>query len=319
MIALPLLLVPALVAAPPKPLPLVRAVDELLEQYDLGGQFPAPPPVGPRDRASLAWLLEGLQPEAAGVSFKSGHPSRKEALSLLEILKGQTLPDGVPRMKEPGSQMRYWRWGAQLVRKGAWNSEVRRRWEDQLLSPTVHPLFRGYALRHALCFALAEADEARFAALKARVGEETPDLFLGFQTALALPKAFPPTLRLWSLPELAPVSVSLAQPGIRKVRIAQVRDGVIASPPVDTLWIVPTTEGDASSEVEQLDDAARREALAFVGRLPKDETRVFLAPVRSVLTKFGLAYFPIEIDLDEQGRVQRIRMGDAALAAPPAL
>ncbi len=319
MIASAFLLIPALVAAPPKPLPLVRAVDELLEQYDLEGQFPAPPGVAPRDRAALAWLLEGIRPEAAGAPFKLGHPSRKEALALLEVLKDQALPEAAPRMKEVGSQLRYWRWGARLVRMGVWRPEIRRRWEDQLLSPAVHPLFRGYALRHALCFALAEADEARFADLKARVGEKTPDLFLGFQTALALPKAFPPTLRLWSLPELAPVSVSLAQPGIRKVRIAQVRDGLIASPPADTLWIVPTMEGDAPSEVEQLDNSARREALPFVGRLPKDETRVFLAPVRSVLTKFGLAYFPIEIDLDEQGRVQRVRMGDAALAVPPAL
>ena len=93
MFASAILLIPALVAAPPKPLPLVQAVDEWLDQYDLGGTFPAPPPLATKDRASFTWLFEGLQASAREIPFKAGHPSRKEAVALLEILQGSSVPD----------------------------------------------------------------------------------------------------------------------------------------------------------------------------------------------------------------------------------
>lgn len=313
-----LLLIPALVVAPPQAVPLARAVEQLLDEYDLTGRFRWTPTVSRKDRPALAWLRGALDP-ASTQPFSKGHRSQPEAEALLALMAGETVPAAAPSLREPGSQLRYWRWGAGLVRKGQWTAEVRRRWENQLLAAQIHPVLRGLALRHALCFALAEQDEARFTELKARVEPEGAELVLPFQTALGLQGAFAPSLRLWSLPDLAPVSVSLAQRGIRRVRVAQVRGEPTPPLGADTLWIIPTREGEAPSDIDQLDEATRTEAAVLLPRLPKDTARIFLAPVRGVLMQYGLLFFPIELELDSEGRIQRIRMGDAALAAPSSL
>lgn len=314
----PFLLLPALLAAPPAKRTLAEAVDRLVDQYDLEGRFSAVPRVAPRDQPSLVWLREAL--EAGDTQpFAKGHRSRREALALLRLLEGQEPPMEAPGLREPGSQLRYWRWGARLARAGSWGAPTRQRWEDHLLAPGLHPVVRGFALRHALCFALAEGDEGRLAALKEGLGEDVPDILAPFQTAFALRGAFAPTLRLWALPDLAPVSVMLAQPGIRTVRIAQAGEGPLAPPPVDTLWIIPTREGNAPQTADRLDEEARQEAAGLISRMPQDAARIYLAPVRSELMRFGLAFFPLVLELDGEGRVQRVRMGDAALATVPAL
>jgi len=300
--------------APPETLPLPEAVDRLLDQYDLTGRFPELPVVAPKDRFALQWLSGGLDPRGGVNPFPRKHQSFAEAQAVLRLVQGEQLPGTLPDLRESGSQLRVWRWGVRCIREGRWSPVDRVRWEEALLSQRTHPMLRGLALRHALCFALAEKNDVRFADLKTRYGEEAESLFLPFQTALALPGGLAPVLGLWSLSDLAPVQVPLGRPGLKRVIIQPLGSGGSPQVGAETLWIIPTREGSAPVDIERLDEASRREALEIQAKLGSPGEHVWLAPTREVLMKFGFIFFPVVIELDGQGRILKIRMGDAALA-----
>jgi hypothetical protein len=299
-----------------RPVPWLQALDTALAHFDEYGTMTGfkRPRIAPASAKSLDWLLGSTAEGTVRNPFPPGHPSFREAAALLATLKqSEKLPAAVS-LREPGSQLAYWKWGAGLSRRNGWPAPTRRAWEDQLLAPSIQPLIREYALRHALCFALAEADEARFTSLKAAHGGEAADLFKPFQAALALLGAPAPPLRLWSLPDLAPVDVPLSGGNLRRLWVCQAPEGLLPALPADTLWVIPTREGQAPNDVDTLDEGTRREANALAARLPPGNPP-FLAASRGALERVGLVFFPALVDLEATGRVSRILMGDAALAA----
>ena len=299
-----------------RPVPWPQALDTALAHFDEYGTMAdfKRPKVVPASAKSLDWLLRSTAEGVVRNPFPPGHPSFQEAAKLLTIVKQSEKVPAAVSLREPGSQLAYWKWGAGLVRRNAWQATTRRAWEDQLLAISLLPLVREYALRHALCFALAEGDEARFATLKAAHGAEAPEMFRPFQAAMALLGAPAPALRLWTLPDLAPVDVPLARRGLSRIWISQAPDGTLPALPGDMLWVIPSREGQAPNDVDTLDEATRREARALAARLPAGSPP-FLAPSRAALDRVGLVFFPVLVDLDSTGRVSRIVMGDAARAA----
>ncbi|HWQ07828.1 MAG TPA: hypothetical protein VN436_01930, partial [Holophaga sp.] len=215
-----------------------------------------------------------------------------------------------------GSYLALWRWGQRQVRRGAMGKELRIAWEDRLLEPRSPQIVRGYALRHALCFALAEADAGRFGSLKDRLGEAIPDYFVQFQNAFSLLGAPAPVVRLWRLPAMEAVEVSLAQLGGRQLRIESDPGTGLLDLPEGTAWVVPTLEGSQPPGASSLEGASLEEARRLVPRLEAAGRTAYLAPVQGDLALYALMYFPIRIDLDAEGLVLRILMGDAALAKP---
>lgn len=220
--ALPsLLLASALAGAgSPPPLPLETAEAEVLERWDAAAALDARPsgPVEVRDRAALAWLRAALGPGLPANPFRRGTPDHREAEAVRALL--QAAPERraallqALRPLRAGSRAALWRWGQALVRQGAMPRALRHAWEDLLLEGGP-ALLRGFALRHALCFALAEGDAARFAALRERYGEGADDVFGQVQPAFALLGAPAPRLRLWRLPGLEEDARPLSELGAR--------------------------------------------------------------------------------------------------------
>ena len=189
-------------------------------------------------------------------------------------------------------------------------------WEDQLLEARSPQVVKGYALRHALCFALAEADVERFGLLKNRLGDAIPDYFVQFQNAFALLGGPAPVVQLWRLPAMEPVQVSLAQLGGRQLRIESDPGEGLPDMPEGTAWVVPTREGSQPPGASSLEGASLEEARQLVPRLEAAGRTAYLVPVQADLALYALMYFPIRIDMDAEGLILRIRMGDAALARP---
>jgi hypothetical protein len=180
--------------------------------------------------------------------------------------------------------------------------------------PTV---IREAALRHALCFALDEADGSRFIQLKERLEEAFPDLFPRFQNAFALLGAPAPIMHLWRLPGLDSVDLSLGRLGARTVRMEPDPGSGLPQLPPDAVWVVPTREGAQPAASTYLEGASLEEAKRLLPRLAAAGRTAYLAPVRSIFETYALMYFPLQLELDSEGRILRIRMGDAALAKRP--
>lgn len=305
-------------AAPPAPvLPLNVAQQQILEAYEDGAPLPAPR-VAPRDRAALSWTLGAAREDRPANPFPVGTAAQREAATLL-ALPSSPGPEALERLKldQAGSHLLLWRWGQRQVREGAWSPAQRRAWEDRLLGEDGPGMTRGWALRHALCFALAEGDEGRFGGLQEAWGGEAPEVFGRFQRAFGLLGAPAPRLPLWTLPGLEPGELVLAAHPGATCRIEPLPEGPLAPPPTGTLWVVPSRAGSHPPQEPFLAGPELAEAQALAQRFQAAGLQGWLAPSRPPLEAFSFTFFPVLIRMDDQGRVSSIRMGDAARAPEP--
>lgn len=285
----------------------------LLEAWDEARSLPRLT-VAKADRAQLTWLEKNLQGSVPVNPFQGGHRDFLEAEAMRAFLLKGGAVNGLS-LRLTGSQAALWRWGAARARAGGWAVTERHAWEDRLTAPDMHFLFRESALRHALCFALAEQDEARFSELRERWGDQVNELFPSFQRAFALLGAPLPVLRIFGMPELSPLEESLGS-RYRRLRIeGSPKEGTLPVLPKDQACLLPTRRGALPLDESELDAESFAEAQSLKARLPATPTGYFLAPCRASLETHALVLFPVLVDLDETGRVTRIQMGDAARVA----
>jgi len=305
-----------------KPVPLQEAEQIVLQAYDDQQEARSikAPVVSPRDRGALRWLLQAATKKIPANPFRKGSPDWREAESLCKLftLPAEAWPQALQAqsLNRMGTKLAFWRWGQSRVRDGRLGPEPRRLWEDRLLTSGSSGLPFEYALRHALCFALAEADEARFAALKEHWSEPAPDLFLDFQRAFALLGSPSPVFTFWKLPELTLLERALQALGSPRLWIAADPGRTLPDLPEGAAWIVPTKEGVQPEGQNDLVEPSLGEARDLSARLKAAGRSAFLAPSRKPFETYALMYFPIQVDLDAAGAITRIRMGDAALAKP---
>jgi hypothetical protein len=311
-----------LVAQAPEPVPLPEAEMQYLQAWDSrsGSEAIAVPAVARKDQPAMKWLVAAATQALPVNPFPKGGQAWREGESMRHLLQAPT-ERWLEELKSlsltlSGSHLALWRWGQARVREGRMDNSLRRQWEDRLLAGSVPRVVRDSALRHALCFALDEADGVRFAQLKDRLEDAFPDLFPSFQNAFALLGSPAPVMHLWRLPGLESVDLPLSKLGGTKVRMET--DPGVGLPPLapDTVWVVPTLEGAQPEASSYLEGSSLEEANQLIPRLESAKRTAYLAPVRSVFEAYALMYFPLQIDLDAQGQILRIRMGDAALAKP---
>jgi len=307
-------LVSIVVSAAP-PLPLEDAVAQILAAFD-EDQAPEslPKPLVPkRDRPALNWLQAALREANPLNPFPVGSRFHKEAESVRTLLNAspESLLSKLATLKPTlaGSHAALWRWGQTHARRGEFSIPQRQAWEDLLLRPGGPGVIRGWALRHALCFALAEGDEARFQALKMNFGDELPPLFQSFQRAFALLDGPAPHLYLWSLPELQPLDLPLSRLGAR-IYISPLE----VPAPSDAAWIIPAPTTNLPLDQSSLEGQSLQEAKHVAEQVRALGRTACLAPSRPPLESLALVYFPIDLRMNVAGRIQSIRMGDAALA-----
>jgi len=284
---------------PAQPLPLPEAVDRYLDAWDLreGDRALPLPLVASRDRAALKWLAAAANQVQPANPFPEGSPSWKEAEGVRRFLQtpkarwGQGL--AALRLTESGSYLSLWRWGQPRARAGSLERPLRHLWEDRLLEQGSPGVVRSLSLRHAFCFALAEGDTERFASL------------------LGAPA---PVVHLWTLPALESVDLPLSALGGARLRFEMDPGQGLPAFPAGTIWIVPTLEGRQPDASTYLEGDSLEEAKRLIPRLKAAGRTAFLAPSRGVFEAYALMYFPLQIDVDGQGNIQRIIMGDAARA-----
>lgn len=305
---------------PARPSP-AELESRLLEAYDWGRPLPPEAPKGPAG-AAHRWLEAAATFDPRGGLPANPFPpgaAHREAESLRTLLKGS--PDQVAArlsalpLRQSGTALALWRWGQARVRAGAFSAATRRTWEDRLLAQGP-ALTRGYALRHALCWALADQDEARFADIKARPAPEVDSVVTEFQRLFGLLGGPSPDLRLWSLPGLDYQDLKLGQLGAPRVWICPAEGGPLPDLPGNVAWIIPSAEGGLDARSASLPEGLLEEGRALAARLRAAGRTARFAPSRAAFEALGLAWFPILIDLDAQGNVQAIRMGDAAPRNP---
>lgn len=217
-------------------------------------------------------------------------------------------------LQETGSALALWRWGQVQVRTGVFDPGIRRAWEDRLR--TAGPaLTRGYALRHALCWALAEQDEARFASLRSATGPASEAILKTFQGLFGRLGGPSPTLRLWTLPGLAYRDLGLDQLGAR-IWICPLDEGPPPALPPGTAWIIPSASGGLDERDASLSELLLAEGRALEQRLQAAGSTAHFAASRPAFERLGLVWFPILIELDGKGGIRSIRMGDAAPERP---
>ncbi len=303
---------------PTAPVPLEAAEMSALQALDEGLSLPAIR-VRSRDRTGWAWFCSVVRDETPRNPFPKGSVGDREVRALEAFLA-----DPRPRIEDldrlelrwGGSQLRLWKVGRDRVQAGRWGSELRKAWEDRLLALDVSPFLRGWALRHALCFALAEEDGERFGQLREALEEEAPDLFQAFQRAFGLLGGPAPRFPLWTLPDLEPVELNLAEhPGAR-VHIGPASGDPIRVPSDATLWIVPTELGGQPVAEPFLQGREAHEAQELAERFRRSGLRGYVAASRRPFEAVALVFFPALLDVDEQGRLRSIRMGDAARPQP---
>ena len=320
------LMVPAILmaqTAAPKPIPLAEAEGQYLEAWDYreGNEAIPVPVVSAKDRPALRWLISAADQVLPANPFPKNGPSWREAEAVRRLL---SLPPAQwAQALKPlhltlgGSYLALWRWGQPRARDGRLDKDTRIIWEDKLLGGKGPAVERDLALRHALCFALAAADGERFAQLKDRLENDFPDFFPQFQNAFALIGAPAPVVHLWTLPNMESVDISLAKLGGSQLRFEPDPVNGLPELPPGTVWVIPTREGSQPEASIYLEGNSLDEANRLIPRLEAAKRTAFLAPVRTVFETYALMYFPIQIDLDEQGNILKIRMGDAARAKNP--
>ena len=314
---------------PPSPPPVVQvlptpqpdAETHLLEAYDWSQPLPEAPDLKGQAALRYRWLRAAatFRPgELPADPFPAG-PDRQEAEALRALLR--PAPHDVAHglaalpLHLPGTALALWRWGQGQVRRGIFGPVLRRAWEDRLLSAGP-ALTRGYALRHALCWALAEHDEIRFSDLKTQATPWAGDTFAGFQRLFGLLGGPSPTLRLWTLPGLGYQDLRLDQLSARRIWILPAGPEPLPALPPDVAWIIPDGTGNQDARSADLAPGPQREGEALAARLGAAGRRAYFAPSRADMERLGLAWFPILIVLDERGNLKDIRMGDAAPDQP---
>ncbi len=298
-----------------------QAAIALLEAYDAGRALPPTPALAARDRAPYLWLracAEARPGHPPANPFPPG-PARAEADALRACW---TLPpaEAVARLPKvghtaPGSYLGLWRWGKAQVRAGALDRRQRRAWEDHLLAGHGLDLVQGYAFRHALCFALAEKDEARLTELRSLTPEDQDDLYALAQTTFGLLGQTLPSVRLWTLPGLRLADARLSDLGAPRVWVAPFEGSLPRIPP-GCAWVVPTLGGVAIPGDAQLDEVSTLEAAPILKALAGSSLTGHLAPSRRDFERLGLVHFPILLRFDTEGRLTEVRMGDAAPQEP---
>lgn len=312
-----------LMAQPAAPIPLPEAEAQYLQAWDYreGAEVLAIPSVARKDQLAMRWLAAAANQDLPVNPFAKGSPPWREAETLRRFL--QSPPERwAPDLKNlaltlSGSRLALWRWGQPRVRDGRVDKSLRLQWEDRLLEKPGPMVVRDSALRHALCFALSEADEARFTLLKERLEDGFPELFPQFQNAFALLGAPGPVVQLWTLPGMEAMDRSLGKLGGRRIRMEPDPGKGLPQLPPDTVWVVPTRDGSQPVASSYLEGSSLKEAKQLIPRLESAGRTAYLAPVRSSFEAYALMYFPLQIDLDADGLVLRIQMGDAALAQRP--
>ncbi|MDR2561549.1 MAG: hypothetical protein LBC63_07245 [Holophagales bacterium] len=284
---------------------------QLLEAFDYG--IAVGPPQLPSDRASdqakLMWLHSAAHLPTPISTFEKNSLERAEADELLKFFEAKGVPTeqslGKLGLKLTGSQLALWRFGQAAVRRGDWPPSVRREWEGRLLEEKIHPLIMGFALRHALCWALAENDEARLAELKgSKASQDMPEIFLVFQKAFSAIGGPTSALKLWTSD------------------FKELHSGILAGgeawicpdadfPPHDkaATWVVPLLEPQGIENAES--PAWRGRAENFLELPILASYKVSFAPYQRDLSLLGIVFFPALIRLDEKGNIAKIQMGDA--------
>lgn len=315
-------------ALPPTPPAVVRPApptaaqlqDQALDAYDWGRPLPQAPE-GP-GASAYRWLQAAAtfdpQRELPADPFPAGG-SRREAEALRALMKAPAhrlaAALAAQPLRQAGTALALWRWGKAQVREGRFTSRIRKAWEDHLLAKGPD-LTRGYALRHALCWALADQDEARFTALKAQAGDSAAPILARFQRLFGLLGGPSPILRLWTLPGQEYQDLRFDQLGARRLWIRPADDGPLPDLPADVVWIVPSLEAGTDERSAQLPTGLAPEIQALSARLQAAGRTVRYVPSRAAFEALGLAWFPILIELDAQGNFRTVRMGDAAPRKP---
>ena len=293
-------------------LPSLEALEfRILEAFDHEAftVLPELPADRASDMAKLRWLHSAASLDEPVPTFDDGTAEQAEAVALLGFIRSgssQTGDDfGKLDLRLSGSQLALWRFGRVKIRSGAWGKQARLNWEDLLLKSATHPVIRGLAFRHALCWALADNDESRFAELKhSSLGDDMPDIATLFQKAFAaLGETFGP-LRLWT-PAFEVVAENPFLEG--RVWVCPAPD---LPPPNDTVpWVVPLLSVLPGKDLDQVQIRAGAERMVESGVFEGYE--VYFAPQNSDLEMLGIALFPTLIELDGHGSVVSIKMGDA--------
>jgi hypothetical protein len=302
---------PAIQAPDKTPQTLESLEYQILEAFDYGVTLrqPSLPLNRASDQAKLQWLHSAAYLSAPISAFHPDTPEKAEADEVIEFLEAKRPPSeqslGKLSLKLTGSQMALWRFGQAAARKGDWNPSARRQWEDRLLERHVHPIIRGFALRHALCWALAEKDEERLAELKgSKASEDMPEIFVLFQKAFSAIGGPLSMLRLWASDFLE------SQGGIQAGGTAWICPDA-NFPPLDkaSIWIVPLLEPQGAENPEHPIWRGRAEKMLEAPLFAN--YRVFFAPYQRDLDLLGIAFFPALISLNEKGDIAKIQMGDA--------
>jgi hypothetical protein len=306
-----------------RPAPTGQDADNaLLEAFDWGQALPVPPKLRGPAAVHYRWLRAAASFDPAhglpADPFAAGR-GREEAEALRRLLRAPKNQVGralkALSIHESGTALALWRWGRVQVRQGRFDGELRRIWENRLL--VAGPgMTRGYALRHALCWALAEQDEARFADLRSSVDSTSEGILTDFQRLFGLLGGPSPVLRLWALPALDYHDLRLDQLTGSRTWICPVEGAALPELPADTSWIIPSTSGGLDEREANLSGPPLAEGKALAERLRAAGRTAFFAPSRTAFEALGLAWFPILIDLDPKGGIRAIRMGDAAPERP---
>ncbi len=310
---------PAIVSsAPSEP----DAESALLEAYDWGSPLPPTPNLKGTAALEYQWLRA-----AATFDPVLGQPTnpfatgrgRSEAEALRRLFKAPQGQIGTAlkavSLHESGTALALWRWGQVQVRNGRFDPTLRRAWEDRLLGAGP-ALTRGYALRHALCWTLAEQDEARLSGLRTAAGATSEENLKGFQRLFGLLGGPMPVLRLWTLPGLDYRDLRLDQLGGARTWICPLEDGPLPELPTGTNWIIPSASGSLGERDASLSEPLMKEGQALAERLRMAGRAAFFAPSRTAFESLGLVWFPILIELDGKGDIRVIHMGDAAPQRP---
>lgn len=311
-LALALTLAAAASGESPSVLSLAEAEGTVLKAWDDQdghGEFPRPL-VDPRDEPGLRWLLAAAGPGLPANPFPKRTTAWKEAEAVRSLLRDGASATALRNLpiSYGGSALALWKW----ARARELPSALRQGWEDRLLAPTVPAVLRTSALRHALCYALAEGDTERFGRLRREVGDEDPDLFLTFQRTFALLGGPSPRFRLWSLPDLHRQECGLQDLGSRRILIHPWLKGERPCRPEGAAWIIPLLEDHLPGLGDGLDTPRQKLGETLARDLGGDARNTWYAPGEEPMSTYGLIFFPVDIDLDSEGRIQRIAMGDAS-------
>lgn len=289
-------------------------INSILSAYDAGEMgVPEWTLEGP-DAHEARWLMSSLHDRLPANPFQKGSRAHQEAEEVRELL--QAAPDKAQKILKAlnpvsaGSHAALWHWGRAIAVNMP--KPFRHQWENLLLSPAGNAITRGWALRHALCYALAEGDEMRYSKLREWFAEDGEPLFKAFQRAFSLLGGPAPRYFLWSLPGLLAQDLPLQRLG-QNIWISPVE-----LPPSAResgfLWIIPALRSNLAREEATLDVASRQEGEVIAKQMEalKWKGQTLFAPSRAPFEESAFVFFPVVILLDKQGHVRQIIMGDAA-------